>query len=138
MNPSPASSVPEQTSHARDKVATAAIREVVVHWEKRRLVYNGILLVPGMLIIAKVFLLGDFAGMDVVTTMAGIVIWVGIFAVMANVCFTLGPYLELVLNILGYRLTGIKIRPFVFMMGLLWSGFVMFVVWLLLETGATI
>ena len=77
-------------------VTTATIRDIVGHWEKRRLVYNAILLVPGLLIVGRVYSLSGPAryGPEIATFF--IVVWAGIFAVMANICFTLAPYVEFV------------------------------------------
>ena len=132
MIPSPASSLPEQTRHDQTNLTTSTNREIVTSWELRRLVYNAILLPPGFLLLWRAFALGEPAGFTVAETILGLGFWALVFAVMANVCFSLAPYLEFVLSARGFRMTGMKIRPFVFAIGLFVSGFVLFLVWITL------
>jgi len=66
----------------------SALKEVVVGWEKMRLLYNGLLLIPG-LIIEGIMVTNQ--GMPVVAGVVGaIMIGIG-----ANVAYFLGPLTEL-------------------------------------------
>ena len=94
MNPSPASSIPDQAGHDQANLTIATIREIVTFWEKRRLVYNAILLLPGLFILWRVFGLGETAGFSPVETILGLGFWALVFGVMANICFSLARWAE--------------------------------------------
>ena len=70
-------------------IAKSPFRELVLGWEKLRLLYNGLLLLPGLMVIA-LFLR---AGMPVAPLLALSLA----FAAGANLCFLLGPLAELYL-----------------------------------------
>lgn len=101
------------------------LRSIVLPWEKLRLLYNGILLVPGLAICAGVYresawrLTDGFPGAALELIEIGL--GAALFGLVANVCFCLGPYAECVIAALGYPLTGRRIRPFLFGCGLLLS-----------------
>lgn len=68
-----------------------ALREIVLAWERLRLLYNALLAVPGLLVLNA--MIGDF-GMPLFSAILS-----GIFvAVSANLCFLLGPVAELYLR----------------------------------------
>lgn len=69
-------------------VRAAALREIVIGWEKLRLLYNAILLVPGLAILA-------FWTMKNGMPMAVAVVSGFFVAVAANASFFLGPLAEL-------------------------------------------
>ncbi len=69
----------------------AAFKELVVAWEKLRLVYNALLLVPGLAV------LGAYLAQDLMSLGAAIFSGVAV-AVGANVAFLLGPLAELYLR----------------------------------------
>ena len=70
---------------------TPALRELVLAWEKLRLLYNALLALPGFLIL---FTLVTVEEVGVVQALvAGLVV-----AVAANACFLLGPAAELYLR----------------------------------------
>lgn len=76
----------------------SVLREVVVAWEKLRLLYNGLLALPGVLVL---FLMIDRHGMPWIAALVSAVF----VAVGANACFLLGPLAELYLRglLLGGR-----------------------------------
>ena len=79
---------PPAYSAEEQAVRAAALREIVLGWEKLRLLYNAILLVPGIAVLS-------------VWTMKGGMPWVvALFSALfvaagANVSFFLGPLAEL-------------------------------------------
>ena len=75
-------------------------------WEKLRILYNGVLLLPGIALL---------------------------FGVCANVCFCLGPYSEFIVTALGFPLTARKIRVLLFSLGLMMSLGIIILVWFLVE-----
>lgn len=68
-----------------------ALREVVLGWERLRLLYNGLLLVPGLAVIA-VWSLRQ--GMPLAAGLGGALV----VAIGANLAFFLGPLAELYLR----------------------------------------
>lgn len=68
-----------------------ALREIVLGWERLRLLYNTILAVPGILVLSA--MAGDY-GMPLSTALISAVF----VAVCANLCFLLGPLTELYLR----------------------------------------
>ncbi|MCW1912764.1 hypothetical protein OJ996_04220 [Luteolibacter sp. GHJ8] len=68
-----------------------AMREIVVGWERLRLLYNAILAVPGLLVLSA--MTGEY-GMPALTAVLSAVF----VAVGANLCFLLGPLAELYLR----------------------------------------
>jgi len=81
-------------------------RRIMKSWEKLRLLYNGVLLLPGIALL---------------------------FGVRANVCFCLGPYSEFIVTALGFPLTARKIRVLLFSLGLIMSLGIIILVWFLVE-----
>lgn len=68
-----------------------AVRRIVVEWERLRLVYNAVLLVPGLVVL---WAMVRYAGMPAgVAAAGGVVVGVG-----ANVAFFLGPLAEFYLS----------------------------------------
>ena len=61
----------------------AATRELVLSWEQKRLLFNGVLLVEGLALTAPILVAQPSTGLFAVG-----------FAVMANLCYFLGPLLE--------------------------------------------
>ncbi|MGE9270991.1 MAG: hypothetical protein ACQKBU_09345 [Verrucomicrobiales bacterium] len=81
---------PESVDAARPR-QPLALREIVLAWEKLRLIYNGVLLIPGVLILALWVQRLDLpVGAAVV---GGMMVGLG-----ANVAFLLGPLSELYLR----------------------------------------
>ena len=78
---------PSQVDDAK-AVRAAALREIVLGWEKLRLLYNAILLVPGLGILAFWTMKNGMP--TVVALVSGLLVAVG-----ANVSFFLGPLAEL-------------------------------------------
>ena len=68
-----------------------ALRELVLAWERFRLLYNALLALPGLLILFTLITM-ESAGVVEVLVM-GILVAIG-----ANVCFLLGPVTELYLR----------------------------------------
>lgn len=68
-----------------------ALREIVLAWERLRLLYNAILAVPGILVLNV--MAGEY-GMPLLTAILSAVF----VAVGANMCFLLGPLVELYLR----------------------------------------
>ena len=68
-----------------------ALREIVLAWEKLRLIYNGLLAIPGALVLVMFIQKG---GMPVPAA----VISAAFVALGANACFFLGPLAELYLR----------------------------------------
>jgi hypothetical protein len=68
-----------------------ALREIVLSWEKLRLLYNGLLAVPGILVLNA--MIGRFGVGLVEAALSAVFV-----AVCANLCFLLGPVAELYLR----------------------------------------
>jgi hypothetical protein len=68
-----------------------ALREIVLAWEKLRLFYNGILALPGILVLNA--MLGELSVGFSEAVLAAVFV-----AVSANLCFFLGPLAELYLR----------------------------------------
>ena len=81
---------PVAASEAGD-IQRPALREIVLGWEKLRLWYNGILLIPGLAVIA-----GSVGqqGMPLFVSL----VMAAMVAMGANFCFFLGPVAELYLR----------------------------------------
>ncbi|NNC90235.1 MAG: hypothetical protein HKN82_17395 [Akkermansiaceae bacterium] len=113
------------------------VRATVKAWEMLRLVYNGVLLVPGVLLAVRIVRLG-FPGMSLPSSVGELVIQCLLFGGAANVCFCLGPYAEFIVVALGFPLTGRKLRWFLFGIGLLLSLGVVGICWLYVEIMAAV
>ena len=71
--------------------AVTVLREIVLAWEKLRLIYNALLAVPGLLVLAV--WLGEYRMPPVPALVS-----CGLVAGGANLCFFLGPAAELYLR----------------------------------------
>jgi len=115
-------------------------RATVKSWEKLRLLYNGILLVPGIVLIWRIIHLQQVMMAEKPPGMgfpimhpAKIVIWAFVFGFCANLCFCLGLYTEVVITALGFPLSTRRIRYFLFGLGLMISLGSIMLVWFMLE-----
>ena len=68
-----------------------ALRELVLGWERLRLLYNGLLVVPGVMVLFTLITGEGMTLLDAVASGFGV-------AVAANACFFLGPAAELYLR----------------------------------------
>ena len=118
-------------------------RRIVKSWEKLRLLYNGALLFPGIVLLWRILHLQaermaqnppgmGFPIMDPVTLFISALL----FGICANVCFCLGPYSEFIVTALGFPLTARKIRVLLFSLGLMMSLGIIMLVWFLMELKA--
>lgn len=116
---------PDTRDVEQDRIAL--LKGIVVSWEKLRLIYNGILLFPGLGVCAAYYREGLWRVAEGYVTRFQLLIEAGIgallFGLAANVCYCLGPYAECVTAAAGFPVTGRKIRPFLFGIGLLFSLF---------------
>ncbi len=90
-------------------------RSIVLAWERLRLVYNAIMLVFG-LSACLVFASSLLTVAPIQTLME-----VAVFGVLANICFCLGPYAEIVIALFISEQTARRARPVMFAVGLLIS-----------------
>jgi len=107
-------------------------RQTVKGWENLRLIYNGILLIAGGILLWRVFYLqGSMEGLSGggLVIRGNLVVWSILFGIGANVCFCLGPYTEFIVIALGFPLSARKIRYFLFALGLLSSLGAIMLVW---------
>ncbi|RCL36872.1 MAG: hypothetical protein DBX00_06105 [Verrucomicrobia bacterium] len=115
-------------------------RRIMKSWEKLRLLYNGALLFPGIVLLWRILHLQaermaqnppgmGFPIMDPVTLFISALL----FGICANVCFCLGPYSEFIVIALGFPLTARKIRVLLFSLGLMISLGIIILVWFLVE-----
>ena len=115
-------------------------RRIVKSWEKLRLLYNGALLFPGIVLLWRILHLQaermaqnppgmGFPIMDPVTLFISALL----FGICANVCFCLGPYSEFIVTALGFPLTARKIRVLLFSLGLMISLGIIILAWFLVE-----
>ena len=115
-------------------------RAIVRSWEPLRVLYNAVLLLPGIALILRFLHLQDevvttsggtayFTAVDPVTLVAGALV----FGVASNICYCLGPYLEFVISAMGFPLSARRTRFFFFAMGLLLSLGVVGLAWLQVE-----
>ena len=118
-------------------------RRTMKSWEKLRLLYNGVLLLPGIALLWRILHLQaermaqnppgmGFPIMDPVD----LFIRALLFGICANVCFCLGPYSEFIVIALGFSLTARKIRVLLFSLGLMMSLGIIMLVWFLMELKA--
>lgn len=87
---------PPASSEDPSMAPKPALREIVLAWEKLRLIYNAILAIPGILIL--VFSMRQASMPLPVAVISG-----GFVAAGANICFFLGPLAELYLRGLFLR-----------------------------------
>ena len=118
----------------------AFCRRVVKSWEKLRVLYIGVLLIPGLALLLRTLHLQQeimaqnppgmgYPIMEPVALFAGSFL----FGIGANVCFCLGPYGEIMMAALGFSLTARRIRSVLFGLGLVLSLGVVMLVWFLVE-----
>ena len=98
----------------------ATVREAVKAWERLRLIYNGALLLPGLFVAWRVVAL-EFPGGPFPYSFLDLVVQCGLFAVMANLLYCLGPYVEFVITAIGYPVTAKRARYILFGVGLFGS-----------------
>ncbi len=106
-----------------------ALREIVIGWERLRLLYNALLAVPGILVL--VTMMHDFDMGVVDAVLAAIFVAAG-----ANLCFLLGPLLELYVR--GIFRKGQPIgrgRWLIFGSGTLLSLFLFILIFVQMKTG---
>jgi hypothetical protein len=101
---------PDSASETSPELSKSALGELVKGWEKQRLIYNGIVLIPG--IIAMIFVV-RWTGMDWFYA----VLFALAFGIGANIAFFAGPVAELYLRVLFFRS-----RPFPILRRLLLIG----------------
>jgi hypothetical protein len=68
-----------------------ALREIVFGWERLRLLYNAILAIPGILVLNA--MAGEYGMPLLIAILSAVFVAVG-----ANLCFLLGPLVELYLR----------------------------------------
>jgi hypothetical protein len=98
-----------------------ALREIVLAWEKLRLLYNGLLAVPGILVLNS--MIGQFGMRLAEAILSGVFV-----AVCANLCYLLGPVAELYLR-------GLFGRWLIFGSGTLLSLFLFILTFIQMKTG---
>ena len=115
-------------------------RATVKSWEKLRLLYNVILLLPGIALIWRIIHLQQVMmaenppGMGFpIMHPAKVVTGAFVFGFCANLCFCLGLYTEVVITALGFPLSTRRIRYFLFGLGLMISLGGIMLVWFMLE-----
>lgn len=118
-------------------------RTTVRAWERLRLFYNLILVIPGGAILGRTFHLQSEFKLAAGTVLnqhafplahpVELIALSFVFGFVANVCFCLGPYSEFVVTAIGYPLTGQRSRYFVFGLGVMLSLGVMALPWLYVE-----
>ena len=115
-------------------------RKTLKSWEKLRLLYNGILLFPGIALLWRILHLQEEADAQAPPGMGfsimdpvDLVVRAGLFGIGANICFCLGPYTEFIITALGFPLSARRIRYFLFGAGLMISLGVIMLVWFMLE-----
>lgn len=79
---------PKSDSSGEVLLNKSALKEVVIGWEKMRLIYNGLLLIPGLIIEA---IMVTNQGMPVAAGVVGAVM----IGIGANMAYFLGPLAEL-------------------------------------------
>ena len=103
------------------------MKGIVLSWEKLRLIYNGVLLLPGLIVCVIYFRESLWRVWEGFATRLQLVVEIGIgaliFGLAANICYCLGPYTECLVAAAGFPVTGRKVRPFLFGVGLLMSFF---------------
>jgi len=110
-------------------------------WERLRLLYNVIMVFPGCAVLLRTLSLqdritvqGDAAGPTYLIGHPLELVAVSLaFGLVANICFCLGPYAEFVITALGYPISGIRSRYFIFGIGMLISLGLVGLVWLYVD-----
>ena len=91
----------------------SSVRDTVKSWEFMRLIYNAVLLVPGIFIAWRVAS-GGFGVIGLATWWGDLLLQCVAFGATANVFYCLGPYAEVVIVALGFPLTGTRLRYILF------------------------
>lgn len=105
----PPASSPWDTDAPQEKIwqTTTSAREIVKGWEKRRLYFNGILLLPGIGILLTLGVpASEFIGAALT------------FGIMGNIAFCLGPLTELYACAITSKPEQPKLRNILFGLGL--------------------
>lgn len=119
-------------------------RATVKAWERLRLYYNVLLVIPGIAIVLRVLHLQNemaetdpaalaVSGVQAIGSPLLLVAYSFVFGFAANLCFCLGPYAEFVITALGFPITGQRTRFLIFGMGVTLSLGVMALPWLYAE-----
>ena len=105
---------PPESGDSAEAPTSPGFKELVVGWEKLRLIYNGLLLIPGIVVL----ILYARTGMP----LPAVLIFSALFALAANIAFLLGPLTELYFTALFFHGTSKKpARRLIFSAGLLVS-----------------
>ena len=119
-------------------------RKTLKSWEKLRLLYNGVLLFPGIALLWRTLhLQGEMMSQKppgvgfVIMDPVDLVIRAVLFGICANICFCLGPYTEFIITALGFPLSARRIRYFLFGLGLMISLGGIMLVWFMLELSSS-
>ncbi|MCH2062767.1 MAG: hypothetical protein MK194_03465 [Roseibacillus sp.] len=119
-------------------------RKTLKSWEKLRLLYNGVLLFPGIALLWWILhLQGEMMSQKppgvgfVIMDPVDLVVRAVLFGICANICFCLGPYTEFIITALGFPLSARRIRYFLFGLGLMISLGGIMLVWFMLELSSS-
>lgn len=99
-------------------VEVHGLREALVYWEKRRLVYNAVMLIWGGL--CSVSFINHFGPLMYMANVTA-------FGIGANICYSLGPLFDVYVSLLLGRSLA-RFRPALFALGMAFSIFVVLVV----------
>jgi hypothetical protein len=108
-------------------------RATVRVWERLRILYNMILLLPGVALIWRTVHLQKLTGSYPLGEPLELIATALVFGLGANICYCLGPYVEFVMTALGFPLSGERTRYFVFGLGVLLSISMIGLSWLYAE-----
>jgi len=101
-------------------------RGIIAWWELRRILYNALMLVVGVVSLIVFFVAIDAAGLppgeDAIEPML-LIVGVPFIAIAANVCYTLGWLVELAVRATGYKSR--SLAPELFAIGTAFSIFVL-------------
>jgi hypothetical protein len=120
-------------------------RATVKAWERLRLLYNAILVVPGIMVLSRTIYLASNHGLGglppgvdgiVAGDALGFIALSFVFGFVANICYCVGPYAEFVIAALGFPISGERSRYLVFGLGVMLSLGVIGCAWLSVEYSA--
>lgn len=96
MHPADPYATPRSSAGDIEPISISALGELVKGWEKLRLLYNGVLLLPGIGVLAVAVSSGSMNSLHAVATgfLCGL---------CANVAFFAGPLVELYLRVILFR-----------------------------------
>jgi hypothetical protein len=94
--------------------STARLRDIVLHWEKLRVIYNLALLLPGVGVMYHASQKWDVSVNEMMSSTLP-------FAFMANLCFFLGPLAELYVGAIWQLPSTVSFRRWSFGIGLFGS-----------------